>query len=240
MSEAPKALERGLRVLEILAGYPGGLGFGEIRESMGLSDSACHRLLLGLQDLDYVQKQHEQGVYTCGPAFRRLNGQTHTDHLLRVVRPYVKELCDRTGNTALLIANQVDHMLILERFLHEDSIALQDVGTIRDNFRGPPWGWLFKSLNELKTCANSIEAATMNEIKKAKDALAKNGFVIRVQRDRRRLATPLFDANKHCIGAISVGGTPISLPDEDIPEISTVLIEMTQLAQAILTPDLAA
>ena len=236
-SQAPKSLQRGLRVLELLSGHKHGMSFSELRDKLQLSDSACDRLLSGLQGLGYVEKNYQQGRYLPGPALHILCSEQGSDHLLRIVRPYLRQLRDETRNTSLLIAHQEVHMQVLERFLHEDSMALQAPGTTASNYRQPPWGWLFKDIETLKTSPVSSFSSvpSMAMIKQELKRLKTDGYVINRQRDRRRLAAPLYDHRGSVVAAIAVGGTPISLADEDIPQVAQSLISACRASQALLT-----
>ncbi|MEQ1649126.1 MAG: IclR family transcriptional regulator [Hyphomicrobiaceae bacterium] len=56
-------LERGLGILECLAGQPEGLPLGAIADRLKIPPSATHRLLIELVDYGYVRQVRDQGDY---------------------------------------------------------------------------------------------------------------------------------------------------------------------------------
>lgn len=234
MDSAPRALQRGLQVLELLAARPDGLGFAALAEALGTSDSATHRLLQGLSSLGYLEKA-ASGRYVAGPACAGLrSADSGLERLTRLARPFVRRLSRRTTNTTLLIGCTGPHMIVLDRCEHEDSMALQPIGFVADNFRHPPWGWLFRTPTELAGLPRS-DAPTLRTIRGQLAELDERGWVVRYQDDRRRLAAPLRDADGRCIAALAVGGTPTSLPDAVLPEVGEELRLATASIQRLAT-----
>lgn len=58
-------LERGIKVLELLAGHPEGLALSAVASAGNLPLSATHRLLTELVRVGYVRQLRGQGDYTC-------------------------------------------------------------------------------------------------------------------------------------------------------------------------------
>ena len=86
-------LERGIKVLELLAGHPEGLALSTIASEAQLPLSATHRLLVELIRVGYVRQLREQGDYvltirlaSIGLAFLSASG------MVDVAQPFLDEL----------------------------------------------------------------------------------------------------------------------------------------------------
>lgn len=236
MTHAPRALQRGLQACALVVGRPDGLGFAELATALGTSDSATHRLILGLVELECLSK-NEQGRYVAAAGLARLQpGGNRCDLLRAVAAPFVRRLAAVTGNTALLVASTGEHMVVLDRQEHEDSIAMQPTGTIADNFRYPPWGWLFRHPDELARLPQRHDTPpAMRTIRQQLRELPERGYVVRFQDDRRRLAAPLRDHGGACVAVLAIGGTPVSLPDVRLAALGEELRRAAVSCQRLFT-----
>ena len=211
----PRALQRALMLFDHLTLAESGLTFSTIARLLGTNDASTARLLEALASSGHLQKDHADGRWRAGPALRRLTEQAigselYADRFRRLARPFVEECCRQTNSTSLLILDTGDHMLVLDRCQHEDSLALQPPGRLADNWRQPPWGWLFRPVAQLARLPGAKDpslALIRGELRR----LATRGWVLRQQADRHRLAAPVHDAEGRTIAALAVGGTPASL-----------------------------
>ncbi|HZQ59965.1 MAG TPA: helix-turn-helix domain-containing protein, partial [Casimicrobiaceae bacterium] len=60
-------LERYLRIIELVAAFPAGIGISQITEITGLPKTTVHRLLRGLLRAGAVQLGNGGGLYCLGP-----------------------------------------------------------------------------------------------------------------------------------------------------------------------------
>jgi DNA-binding IclR family transcriptional regulator len=97
------ALERTLRVLELLAAHAHGMQLFEVAETLRIPRSATHRILTSLADLGYVRQPREQGAYQltakiASLAFAFLSGSGITD----LAQPILDRLARETGELVRL------------------------------------------------------------------------------------------------------------------------------------------
>ncbi len=98
--ESSAALERGLRVLGVLADHAEGMTVSELAAAMQLSRPVVYRLLAVLTDRRYVRRAPD-GRLTLGVGLLGL-AQRAQPHLRRAAAPVLRELAERVGATAHL------------------------------------------------------------------------------------------------------------------------------------------
>lgn len=100
-----QTLDRGLRVLEIVAGADG-LGVGEVAEVAGLHRSITYRMMRTLEHRGLIERDGE-GRYVAGARLAMLaRGVAPT--LRDVAAPRLADLAERTGRTAFLVVASGD------------------------------------------------------------------------------------------------------------------------------------
>jgi DNA-binding IclR family transcriptional regulator len=118
-----RALERGLRLLEVLAGAPeeGRLGVVEAAGRADLSPATAHRLLATLCACGYVTQDASHERYRLGPRLFALASAAETE-LIDVrerARPVMRRLCTELGETVnLSVLNQ--HSIIYVEQVESD------------------------------------------------------------------------------------------------------------------------
>jgi DNA-binding IclR family transcriptional regulator len=95
---------RAFAVLLWMADAPGSSwGLREIAKSVGMPPSTLHRVLAHLQESGLVQQDAETDRYSLGLGFLRLTWKAADRHPVReVALPWMQQLVDATGETALL------------------------------------------------------------------------------------------------------------------------------------------
>lgn len=95
------ALERGMRILELLSGHPGGLSMTDMG-ALGLPAASLYRMLVTLAELGYVVRE-ENDRYRLGRKLLTLGYRTVDESSLieKALAP-MRELRDRTGETVML------------------------------------------------------------------------------------------------------------------------------------------
>ncbi len=234
---APRSLQRGLALLAHLTTQADGLSFTQVVQDLALAPASAARLLAGLEDLGHVRRDPVTGHWCLGPAWLALVGQqSWQERLLLAARPFLKALVERHANTVLLVAWTGIHLVVCDRHLHEDSIAMQRVGRISDRLRAPPWGWLFADRRRLAAERSSPDGdlPDLGQIMGQKALLAERGWVCRIQSDRRRLAAPIHDGQGQAVAALAIGGTERSLPDTAFAAVGTDLVAMARSISRLL------
>lgn len=104
MTPSPKQppLERYVRILELLASFPDGLGLADIARMLGLPKASAHRLLGSMQDAQLIG-WGQGGHYLLGNRIKRLAYLgAGTEWVATVVRPHLADLALQTEETCYL------------------------------------------------------------------------------------------------------------------------------------------
>lgn len=111
MSQASKLppLERYVRILELLASFPDGLGLSDIARMLALPKTSAHRLLGTMQDSQLVDVA-SGGTYVLGNRVRRLAYTgANTEWVAAVVKPHLADLAAETDETCYLAKLHAGH-----------------------------------------------------------------------------------------------------------------------------------
>ncbi len=97
-------LERYVRILELLASFPDGLGLGDISRMLDLPKTSAHRLLGTMQESELIGVSPGAGnTYVLGQRVQRLAYLgANTEWIDTVVRPHLISLASDTGETCYL------------------------------------------------------------------------------------------------------------------------------------------
>lgn len=105
-ADGAQTLERGMRVLRMLAESPSGLSASEIAGRLGVHRSIAYRLLTALTRQHFAARD-PAGGYRIGVSFFTLAQQVRPP-LLDVAQPVLRELTHRLGATACLVVPEDD------------------------------------------------------------------------------------------------------------------------------------
>jgi DNA-binding IclR family transcriptional regulator len=244
-SQAP-ALDGGLDIMEALAENSPGLALNEILNIMNVSKSTALRLIKVLIERKYILKDRLTGKYIPGPRMSLLGfGSPIVKIIQEKSTPILQSIANETGdkNTLLIIHFTGMQMQTINKIQPENSINMMDIGTVRGDFSHAPWGWIFYHFMD------NIQKAQANKKITQKDLFAerfpawikyykKNGFCFdkhEVHSHIRRLGAPFFGANGKILGAIGMGGTPITMPDKEVKKFGALLLKgANELSQNLI------
>lgn len=102
-----RALEKGLNILEYLSRVREEIDLSSLAKQVRIPKSTLLRFLNTLRKYNFVQQHPKTQKYQIGWAFIYL-GKIASDFftLPNVVRPYLEELAQRTGETASLVVRE--------------------------------------------------------------------------------------------------------------------------------------
>ena len=97
------ALDRGLQLLEQLAGHPGGMPLSLLADMLDIPDSACHRLLGELALKGYVRQARERGDYVLTTKLVSLGlGFLSGSGIVDIAQPLIERLAEASGELVRL------------------------------------------------------------------------------------------------------------------------------------------
>ncbi|RQZ62261.1 IclR family transcriptional regulator [Burkholderia sp. Bp9004] len=247
-------LDRGLAILELLAGSETGASLTSISEQLRIPRSATHRLLTALSDHGYVRQEQDRGVYVLTTklqvlAFRHLASSGYVDAAQQVL----DRLAMATGELVRLAVADNDQLTWVAKSQGARSGLRYDpdMGMIAKlSCSATGYAWLSKmnddeaikiiesqgygSRDEYGPRAPETAAEVLAHIHDARE----QGYAIAVQTFTdwmAAIATALIHPlTKKPIGVVSVAGPFSRLPEKRLHEFAPLLIEAArEIAQLI-------
>ncbi len=120
-----RSVQRALSILDCFSDRTPYLGVSEISEKLGIHKSTIHALLITLEDAGYVAKDLKNEKYFLTYKLFRL-GSVVSDNISvkSVAKPFMKELCEETGQSAALNLKYNDKRLVLYVYNVDDPIKI--------------------------------------------------------------------------------------------------------------------
>lgn len=220
------ALERGLRILELLAGHPEGLMMNEMN-ALELPSASLYRMLVTLNELGYIIRD-DNDRYRLGRKLLTL-GYSSMDEgaLAEKAFAHMRELRDRTGETVMLGVLYGAEGVVIESVkstsavcvsvrighhypLHTAAPAKAMLAYLPDEERKK----ILKSIVYTKFTENTVPDATAFE--RELQSVRKSGIAYDRGEELRELrcaGAPVLNASGYPVAAIWIGG-PESRLDE--------------------------
>lgn len=218
--------ERTLIILKHIAASQEGFGIREIAKKFGYSPSVVQKILQALIAHDFVLQDSSSHAYQLGPAALQVGlcGLSRME-IRKVAKPYLQDLAEKSGETALLGVNANNGVIYIEKSLSLNPIRMDPpIGAFRP-FNCTAVGKCMlacKSDEEIenlfsenffaKTTPNSM--IDLAEVKKEIGKVREKGFAL----DREEygegamcVGAPVRNFENHVIAAIAVAGPAIRM-----------------------------
>jgi DNA-binding IclR family transcriptional regulator len=232
-------LGRGLRVLELLPQFRGGLTLSQLTRHLQLPKSSVHSLLRTLQDSGYVYRDPGSGKYrvslrVCALAHMALSGIG----LREQARPQLRHLADSTGMTAHLAVMEQGSCILIEKVVPSEATRVAT--------------WIGKHLSVHCTALGKALAAYLPEdeldglireqgllrhndnticsprrLKQELALVRQRGYALDDEEEEinvRCIGAPVFDAEGRAIAAISIVGTTIQVHEGNLTRLAHEVI----------------
>jgi DNA-binding IclR family transcriptional regulator len=229
--QAP-GLENGLAILELIANAGQSVGFNAIDSQLAVSRASTARLLKVLQNRGWVVKDEQSGKYRLGPQAAALMRtaslpEIMRDHSTRILQPLMYE----AGNTCLLVHWDGRWMRCLNKETHVGSVPLQSIGNQTLDLSHAPWGWIFYETLDRAAQAEARRHFEFRDIFRERYEAwmayyHKHGYTYDDQwfyKPIRRLATPVFDSEGRIVGALGMGGNPLTMKNGHVKRMGETL-----------------
>ncbi len=239
------SFERGLQIVELLAGQDAGLPLHTIADTLEMPRSAAHRLLAELIDADFVHQKGELGDYALGLKIAAL-GLKHlaANNLVGVSQPILDELAemsrelvrlavvDTDGNDMLWVA-KAQGMRSGLRYDPESGSSV----TLSCSANGIVWmSYLPEEEAMTRILAQGIGSReefgpnapqNIDELRAAMHKTCDRGFAIAIDTYALgvgSVAAPVFDGDS-VAGALSIAGPTVRLAEQKLLELSGPLMD---------------
>jgi len=237
----PSALERGLQIIELLAGVKGGLPLREIADTLQLPRSATHRLLTELVDSGFAHQRSALGNYALGLKLIGL-GQRHlaANDIVGLARPVLDALAATSRELVRLAVLDGEEMLWIAKSqgapmgLRYDPDSGSTV-TLSCSATGTAW---MSAIPEEEALTRILRQGiaprdrfgpkapqTIDEIRAILAKARKVGYAISIDTYTvgiGSVATAVYDRER-VVGVLSVAGPTARLTEERLKELSVPL-----------------
>lgn len=212
-------LDKGLRILEVLADDPGGgLTLTELGRVLGMHRSTLFRFLATLRARGYVERDPTTDRYRLGVGALTLASSYLSGLDLRqIARPHLQDLCDRTQELVHLTTLDRGEVVTIDRIEGKQPVSLQtDIGARRPAYCTASGKVFLAYVSQAE--ADQILARGMtrhtpttitspDELQGHLSEIRRRGYAVDDEEridGVRCVAAPVFDLEGHLAGALSV------------------------------------
>ena len=244
------ALERGLRVLELLAEEGSEMGLSAIAQRLDIPVPSLWRILGVLTENGYVLFDSGTKTYRLGFKFLYL-GNVVLDRMgfRSQARQYLKRLVELTGETAELSARIKDQLLLIEQVEGPEAVRLfSRVGSAYPYFHATAPGKVYLAhidrakLTRVMTRMGlpRITAHTITRLdvlEEELNAVAKQGFATDTEEMRDgvcRIAAPVYDKTGHIVACLGIAAPAFRISVRDYERVGNIIKGMAQELSAEL------
>jgi IclR family transcriptional regulator, KDG regulon repressor len=244
-SQSVQSVNRALRILEILRGFPNGLGVTEISIRLDVAKSTAHRLLSSLMEEGFVQKDQETERYRLGLKLLQLGYEVSKSmDIRRVAAPFMERLVDLTGETVHLAIYDHGEIVYIDKLESKATIRMYSRVGLRAHSHCTGLGKAILSCLPREEMDLVIEKyglpkftettlITRETLMEALDAAKDIGYAFDDEEHEegvRCAAAPIFNFEKTVIAGISVAG-PITRISQE--RLKTMGLQVKQIALEI-------
>jgi DNA-binding IclR family transcriptional regulator len=246
-----QSVEKAFRVLFAIGRSQAPIGLTQLAAASGLDRSAAQRFSHTLEKLGYLQKDPRKRRFAITPRALEIGAMyLHSATLVERGRPWLTELCRRSGETvSLTILDGTDVLFLLRR--HADSImrAHVTIGSRLPAFCTAPGIAMLAALPRPSAVAvierserQAFTARTVTEIPPLLtrlDETARRGYALTTEQvfaGRGCIAMPVLGANGEPVAAVHVAFAREDVPPQEVvPRFVPLLTRAAQgLARSLV------
>jgi IclR family KDG regulon transcriptional repressor len=233
------ALERGLKVLELLAEETSELGLKSIAHTLNIPVPSLWRILGVLRENGYVLFDPGRKTYRLGFKFLYLGNIVLNRMGFRSqARGYLKQLVEQTGETAELSARVKDQLILIDQVEGPDAVRLfSRVGSAYPYFHATAPGKVYLAhidrdkLQSVMTRMGlpKITEHTITRLDVLEDELksvAQNGFASDTEEMRAgvcRVASPVYDKTDKVAACLGIAAPSFRIQKGDYERIGDII-----------------
>ncbi len=229
-----RAVERTMTILEILAGATKGVRLTDICGKSGLDGSTALRYLNTLIKLGYARcEPSDRPVYHASTQLTRLGGSSQLSILRRVTRPYLEALCAACGEDVNLGTMDAGSAICLETEKASHILGVHFASGLRvpayasslgkamlafipaDRRRALLANMAFERFTPTTIPSLSELEAELEVVRRQNFATDREEYTVGVV----CIGAPVFDADGHVVGALSITAPAQRLPLERLQSL---------------------
>jgi len=244
-----RALEKGLNILEYLSRVREEIDLSTLAKQTRIPKSTLLRLVNTLKKFNFVQQDPKTQKYQIGWAFIYL-GKIASDFftLPNVVRPYLEELAQRTGETASLVVLEGDHAVYVDQVVSQNIIkGIPPIGSRLGLHCTASGKILLSALSDEELHrflrGRVLEKKTEKTITKKWDLkrevkkIAVQGYAFDDEETEiggRCVAAPILDREGKTVAALSIVGPTSRIRETDLERLAKIVKEIAGRASSAL------
>lgn len=235
-----QAVQRALRLLDLLSQQDEGARLGELAERSSLAPSTVHRLLTTMEEQRFVQFSPADGFWHIGQAsYRTGMAFTRRGNMAGLAIPFLRRLRDKARETVNLAAIQAGEIVMLSQIEGRDilrslarpgdGVGMTSSGLGRAILAHYPEAEIEQVIQRVglpRITPRSIVRPGDFAVELAR--IRSRGFALddeEVQVGLRCVAAAIFDATGDAIGAVSISGPATRLADARIESLGALVAE---------------
>ena len=237
-SSGVQSVVRALSLLNVLADCPTDCSLSEITKQANLPSSTVHRLLSSLVRAGYVTQDPDTAKYALGANLIRLSQKAvQKNDLIKIARPWLEELAQRTGETVNLTARFDDSVIQLDHVDSNNMLRVSYPAGERFPMHASASGKIFLAFMPSTECqrvlASTLHAFTHATLVRRLD-LEQEIQIVRAQGfafdDAERevgvrcVAAPIRNSRNEVAAAISISGPSTRVSVERLRQLAISLI----------------
>jgi IclR family transcriptional regulator, acetate operon repressor len=244
----PRSLTRLLALFDALSLAPNGMTLADLNVALDSPKSSLLNLLRPLVAEGFLV--HSAGTYHLGPAIFRLSaGVLSANTTTKVIRPFLAELVERTGESAMwgVLNREVGEVTFTDVVDSPHSLRLQIPAGVRRPLYASPTGWVLLAYADkpwreqyLSSMAPTVPTSTpitrallLKEFAKVRADGTLASIDVPVA-GLGSVSAPVFDAEGDCVGALNVAG-PANRFRANVASLQTVVRQIAARASAQLS-----
>jgi DNA-binding IclR family transcriptional regulator len=220
-------LDKGLRVLEVLAGDPGaGRTLTELARDLAMHRSTLFRFLATLRARGYVERDPATDRYRLGAqALTLASAYLSKLDVRQVARPHLQHLCDRTRELVHLTMLDRGEVVTIDRIEGQQAVSLQaELGARRPAYCTASGKAILAHLPEEEVDALLAQGMPVHTPRTITSPKVMHAHLAEIRRigyavdDEERIegvrcvAAPVFDLDGHVVGALSLAAPVMRTP----------------------------
>jgi len=248
--EKIKSINKALDVLEFLSANDGEIGIVEISKQLNMGLSTVHRILATLKSRNYIIQNPKTAKYRLGIKLFELGCEVQsTKNLIKMVRPYLRELSRITNETANLAILEDKEVIYLDTIESSETLRTE----IRQGTRTPAhctalgkcllafltdsdFEQLYRR-DEQITSLTPQSISSWSELKRELNKVKEQGYALDLEEYKigiHCVGVPIFNGKREAIAAISITGPASRFTGEKMEEAKNQLLIVVKEISTIL------
>jgi DNA-binding IclR family transcriptional regulator len=232
------SLGRGLHILEIIAESGKTATLSDTARKANLPRSTAYHIMQTLVRLGYLTQDTDSRNYQLAPKIFNLSGKALSiDKLAEIALPYLTEVCDRTGESAVIAVLREDRVNLVAKRDADGPVRIVQDASAQRPIHSTALGKVLTAWLDPQQLSGLISAMRFERFT-AKTIIQRNRFEQELRRVRtcgtaydneefiagvRCIAAPVFGYNNEVIAALGATGPKTHLQQQKLRDCAPLI-----------------